>query len=238
MKKSLSIALGLALAASTSLAGNLITRSFLQVASDGPDTYSNGAPVVQGDLAYQIVFLKNGAAFAGLHADGSAADSENNTLLARLAATDTGSLAPTTLQYDVADFADGSFALVLVEPAESGRVRGCSLLSKASVNAISGMSAASEGGTQVAGGVKIDGSVPAPVITAFAAAAPSFDVAVQNIASVNDYAISSSPDLVNWTVGETRFHTVADAEAALTAAAEAAEGDAPARFFKIVAVGE
>ena len=54
--------------------------SYVMFSSEGPDTYADGTPVMDGEV-YALVWAKTGSAFAGFNADGTLVDATNNKLV-------------------------------------------------------------------------------------------------------------------------------------------------------------
>ncbi len=113
MKKILFVfgAFALAFAATAEL-DTLITFS-----TKGPDTYLDGKTVMDGEC-YALVWTKTGRTFAGLNADGTCVDPENNALVLAAPIAKDGKCPP--VMYVVkadkaAQYVDGSYGIYLLD---------------------------------------------------------------------------------------------------------------------------
>jgi len=104
-------AFALAFAATAEL-DTLITFS-----TKGPDTYLDGKTVMDGEC-YALVWTKTGSTFAGLNADGTCVDPENNALVLTAPIAKDGKCPP--VMYVVkadkaAQYVDGSYGIYLLD---------------------------------------------------------------------------------------------------------------------------
>lgn len=106
--------------ASASLFAVEANQFVVSVSSEGPDAYADGVVVAPGTAAYRVVFVNEGATFAGFLPDGTLVDSKNNQILSfpakALTANAKSGLDLLTFQY-AADsaYANGEFKLAFLD---------------------------------------------------------------------------------------------------------------------------
>lgn len=89
----------------------------IYVKTAGVDTYKDGTPVLDGEV-YALVWRPQGVAFAGICADGSLVDPENNTLLAMFPRARQGRLPVCSVQVPalaMATYRTGTFELHVLD---------------------------------------------------------------------------------------------------------------------------
>ena len=153
----------------------------LSFSTVGPDTYSDGTPVADGEC-YALVYTCEGAAFAGFAADGTCVDAEKSEVVLAAPVASAGRCPPTLFQVR-ADFAqsrtNGSWRVYLLDTRGADglptglldartpyRVNRWGAASAGSL--VGGLKTASAGGAQghVAGnGAVLPADTPHPVVT-------------------------------------------------------------------------
>lgn len=109
----------MALAAATTVFADRVTLSYFSL---GPDAYADGKAVLEGEY-YALVFVKDGATFAGFNANGTLVDPANSTVLemgpwAKAWASAGVGCAPHNIQperEDAAKYVDGSIRLYVLD---------------------------------------------------------------------------------------------------------------------------
>ena len=173
---------GLALGA---LAGDGLKLKF---SSTGPDKYADGTVVADGEV-YALVWVKDGASFAGIKADGSLVDTANNALMAAAPIAKNGRCPTVVYIVDEADAKEGgSYQVFLLDTRVStadaeGNVTTApaGLAKNGALKVVNGSAAVAEATTDLAS----TASAAAAGGSAMAPAAAPAEVPVPRIAAVN-----------------------------------------------------
>lgn len=110
----LSLLIGATAVATSALA---TTPTWIEVSTEGPDKYADGT-VVQDNEVYALIWVKSGATFEGLNADGTVVNADTSKVIWLLPRAKNGCCKEIlcTLKDEDADLAsEGSFALYLLD---------------------------------------------------------------------------------------------------------------------------
>lgn len=88
--------------------------TLITFSTKGPDTYADGSTVLDGET-YALVWVKDGATFAGFLADGSVADAENSACVITVPYAKDGCCPPICFQVSAGKYEGGSFAIYLLD---------------------------------------------------------------------------------------------------------------------------
>lgn len=256
MKKTIStIALMLAAAAVWAVnPGSELTLSF---STQGPDAYADGTPVAVGET-YLLVYVAQGAAFAGVQMDGTLVDPVNNKIATTSTAIRGAKCAFKAIQYPDGLFpSSGSWTIVLLDTRDEAGVPGGLVAASGSVAA--GQAAAS-GSTSLAalngpaaGGITASAAasvpagtvVPVPEITEVAVGGGKASLRIADFADNVIYQVETATDLSSWepAAGAARVQGKSaravlgkGGRAELPAEVPVSEGD-KVRFFRVIVPG-
>ena len=213
MKQTLSILLGVALAA-TAFGGDSLKELTLTLSTQGPDLYADGSAVKTGET-YLLVYVHAGATNAGVRTDGTLVDSVGNALATTGTAIDGSRCGFKAIQYPAALYpADGKWALVLLDTrdandnvgglvaGQSEVTAGINLRTAASNYGPVGMDvpATSGLGLKSAGKTVTPEGVPTPVIASVASKGNTVDIKIKDFSDKVSYEVEDCTDLAagNW----------------------------------------
>lgn len=249
MKKSISL-LTMLLIGMTSVAAGL-SQLTLSISTQGADYYADGTPVLVGER-YLLVYVNQGATFAGIKADGTLVDPEANKIVTDARAVEGAKCGFKAIQYPPEMYpAGGSFLIVLLDTRDNaGAVGGlvAQLGTSAAAQAAAGDSTALPA-IQVA---STSGGVPAlvtdtisarpavvakPVITSIKGQGESVEIKVGNVSADALYEVQSSSDLSagSWipAAGGIRLQLLTAGGDEVPATLTVPAGD-KVRFFRVV----
>ena len=209
----------------------------------GPDTYADGSVVRNGEC-YALVWVKSGAAFAGINADGTAVDAAANAIVA-ITAIATNGCCPTVGFQIPADrataYAGGTYSLCVLDTRGAngevlgldadGKVRavnGWGLVEDASVSVTAGGLAMKSGASvQSATESEVPETTPQPQIKSFRVENGYAYITVAQTVSYLKYNVSrgETPDAIGVEAGDVKC-------------GEAVQGDENGDVTIVVPVGE
>lgn len=204
MKKTLSLVSGLMLAASV-FGTDGLDQLTLAISTPGPDTYADGTSVLVGET-YLLVYVKQGATFAGLYTDGTLVDPANNTIATKAYAVDGSRCGYTPIQYPAAMFpGGGSWVVVVLDTRKADGTLG-GLVAGQGVSAATGAASAQSTRLNEVSGAKVAElktttqtqspvGTPAPEITAVQVNGDEVNVRFKNFKSGAMYRVESKTDL-------------------------------------------
>ncbi len=209
MKKTLSMLLGLSLAVSAFGADSL-SELTLSISTEGPDVYADGTPVLVGET-YLLVYVKAGAAFAGVQTDGALVDPVNNVKVTTSQAIEGAKCGFKAIQYPATLFpAGGSWVIVLLDTRTAdgtlgGLVAGHSAaVPAAKRTATSGLglgtvraAAASGSGLTSSAVPPAPTDTPAPVISAIEPKGTAVGLRIKNFTDKASYEVQTCTDLAS-----------------------------------------
>ena len=111
MKRLIPLFCAIALSAPVFAAQN---DSLITFSTKGPDTYADGTTVLDGE-SYALVWVKDGATFAGFLADGSVADPDNSASVITVPYAKDGRCPPICFQVSAGKYEGGTFAIYLLD---------------------------------------------------------------------------------------------------------------------------
>ena len=210
MKRFATLACALALAAPVFAAQNdaLITFS-----TQGPDTYGDGSTVLDGEY-YALVWVKDGAEFAGFQADGTVVDPDTSACLIAVPRAKDGHCRPVTFELSdalVQKYQGGSFGVWLLDTRIADGDGG---------TVVGGIAKSVNGYGQVATAASANGTVfaGAVTVTALSALPAGTPKPVIKAMEVKDGYVFIT---VEGTVPYLQYNVAADSTPALDAAEEA-----------------
>lgn len=252
MKKTISILTMLLLGINAVGAG--LSQLTLSMATEGPDSYADGTPVQVGE-SYLLVYVNEGAEFAGVKTDGTLVDSDANVVVLTSQAVEGSKCGFNAVQYPPELYpAGGSFLIVLLDTRKpSGDLGGLVVKSGASDAAaapsgdsvaLSSVSVASASGGAPAlvadTQSKAPEGVPAPAITSIKSGAQGVELTIGNVTATAVYEVQSATDLGSgaWVpaAGCTRLQLSAAGASELPATVEVPQSD-KVRFFRVIVPG-
>jgi len=243
--KKLSLLIGATAMAAVSFAA---TPTWVEFSSKGPDKYADGEFVQDGEI-YALVWVKAGAEFEGITADGKVVNAETSKLVAGARAKDRhcGTTFFTLAGEDAELASTGSFAVYLLdtrvratadaEPTvgavnTDGTVAAVNTYSEVAASVSAG--SAANASAPVAGGAVatvLPGNVPQPVVTSIKVAGGKVIVTVADTVPYVQYGISSGDKLDNMEKNElvTGVNGSPDGDITLIV-----DDPAENRFFKVI----
>lgn len=217
--KKLSLLIGATAMAAASFAA---TQTWVEFSSEGPDKYADGTVVQDGEI-YALVWIKAGAEFKGIKADGTVVDPETSKVVWLLPRAKNGRCEEIvcTLAGENAELAGkGSFAVYLLdtrvratadsENVTSGDASKLTVSDVSTVNTYDGISSAvAAGGTIKVVANSVTGAnaapsvlpddVPQPVVSSINVVGGKVVVTVSDTVPYVQYGISSGDRLDNMT---------------------------------------
>lgn len=201
MKSITTLFCALALAAPVFAAQN---DSLVTFSTKGPDTYGDGATVLDGEY-YALVWVKEGATFAGFQADGSVVDPDTSACLFALPIAKNGHCPYVTFELSaerVEQYKDGSFGIWLLDTRIADGLGGTKVGGIAkSVNGYGEVAtAASANGVASAGAVAITdlsalpADMPKPIIKAMDIKDGFVIITVEGTVPYLQYNVAASAD--------------------------------------------
>ena len=160
----------------------------LKFSSTGPDKYADGTVVMDGEV-YALVWVKEGASFAGIKADGSLVDTANNALMVAAPIAKNGRCPTVVFFVDEADAkTGGSYQVFLLDTrvsvadaAGNVKIAPAGVASDGSLKVVKSSAAVAEATTDLASTEK----AAAVSGDAMAAAAIPEDIPVPRISAVS-----------------------------------------------------
>lgn len=242
------------LLAGITVMGAGLSQLTLSMSTQGPDYYADGAPVLVGET-YLLVYVNEGAAFAGVKTDGTLVDDGVNKIVTESAAIAGSKCGFKAIQYPPELYpAGGSFVIVLLDTRKpAGDVGGLVVKSGAS----EGTAAASGDSTKLnsvsvagtSGGEPVlvastqstaPAGTPAPKITSIKGAGQNVELTIGDVSSAAVYEVQSTTDLKSgsWVAaaGCTRLQLSAEGETEVPATVAIPEND-KVRFFRVIVPG-
>jgi|GEM_PF-1323745 hypothetical protein len=214
MKQTLSILLGVALAA-TAFGGDSLKELTLTLSTQGPDRYADGSAVKTGET-YLLVYVHAGATNAGVRTDGTLVDSVGNEIATTGTAIDGSRCGFKAIQYPASLYPpEGKWALVLLDTrdandnvgglvaGQSEVTAGINLRTAANNNGPVGMDVPAQSGLGLksAGKTAVSlGTLP-PVIASVARKGNKVDIKIKDFSDTARYEVEDCTDLAanNWT---------------------------------------
>lgn len=214
MKQTLSILLGVALAA-TAFGGDSLKELTLTLSTQGPDLYADGSAVKTGET-YLLVYVHAGATNAGVRTDGTLVDSVGNEIATTGTAIDGSRCGFKAIQYPASLYpADGKWALVLLDTrdandnvgglvaGQSEVTAGINLRTAANNNGPVGMDVPAQSGLGLksAGKTAMSEGIPIPVIASVSSKGNTVDIKIKDFSTAANYEVEDCTDLAagNWT---------------------------------------
>ena len=144
--------------------------------SNGPDTYKDGRAVLDNEF-YALVWVKDGATFAGFAADGSLVDAENGKLLVSGPWAQDGRCRFVGLQIDAAEaaaYAKGAFQLYLLDTRNADGTTLAAVKSgvPSAVNGFAAVAETKGDGNGYSSSLSASGSIKVETVTALPPGAP------------------------------------------------------------------
>ena len=232
-----------------------LTQLTISISTEGPDYYADGTAVQVGET-YLLVYVKEGASFAGVNTDGSLVDAENNEIVTEALAVAGSKCGFKAIQYPPEMYPEGGqFVIVLLDTRNSsGAVGG--LVSQVGASEAEDAPAADSpklNSVKVAattgGGdpalvadtlSKAPADTPAPVISAMEGSGQDVSLTIGNVSETAVYEVQTTTDLKSgqWApaVGGARLQVSAAGETEVPATVEVPQSD-KVRFFRVVVPG-
>jgi len=208
MKQTLSILLGVALAA-TAFCGDSLPELTLTLSTQGPDLYADGSAVKTGET-YLLVYVHAGATNAGVRTDGTLVNSLDNEIATTGTAIDGSRCGFKAIQYPASLYpADGKWALVLLDTrdandnvgglvaGQSEVTAGINLRTAASYYGPVGMDVPAQSGIGLksAGKTAVSLGVPIPVIASIVSKGNTVDIKIKDFSDKARYEVEDCTDL-------------------------------------------
>jgi hypothetical protein len=208
MKQTLSILLGVALAA-TAFGGDSLKELTLTLSTQGPDRYADGSDVKTGET-YLLVYVHAGATNAGVRTDGTLVNPLDNEIATTGAAIDGYRCGFKAIQYPASLYPpEGKWALVLLDTRDAnGNVgglvvgqsevtAGVNLRSAANNNGPIGMDVKAQSGLGLtsAGETAVSLGTKPPVIASVARNGNKVDIKIKDFTDTASYEVQDCTDL-------------------------------------------
>ncbi|MFO7936566.1 MAG: hypothetical protein R6V06_03050 [Kiritimatiellia bacterium] len=242
------------------LAGMIVTGAGLSqltvsMTTEGPDYYADGSAVQVGET-YLLVYVEDGAAFAGVNTDGTLVDDENNEIVTQSQAVDGSKCGFKAIQYLPEMYPEGGqFLIVLLDTRDnSGVVGGLVAQVGAGVatdapasdaprlNAVSVASTTAGGEPALVADTlsRASAETPPPIITAMEDAGDGVSLTIANVSETAVYEVQTATDLSSgqWTqaAGGSRLQVATAGATEVPASVDVPQGD-KVRFFRVVVPG-
>lgn len=242
-------------ASATSLQNGLRQLTF-SFSTEGPDVYADGEPVQVGET-YLLVYVNQGASFAGVRSDGELVDPVNNRIACRAKAVAGSRCGFTAVQYAPELYPQGgSWVVVLLDTRDASGVVGglvaaqgatpaqdAASSSSVVLNAMHASSGTGGAPTVIASAASAaPADTPPPVIAGISQQADQVKIRIQNFTDRALYQVQSTDDLATGTwlpaVGGDRIQArPLDMQAGdLPVAVQVPKGDR-VRFFRVIVPG-
>ncbi len=253
MKKSISILTMLLLGMSAAAAG--LSQLTLSISTQGPDYYADGTAVQTGEK-YLLVYVSDGAVFAGIQPDGTLVDPVGNKIVTESVAVEGSKCEFKAIQYPPSLYpAGGDFLIVLLDTRNAAGVVG-GLVAQLGTSDASGaasgdstsLSSISLAATTASGAPALVASgiaaAPAgtqkPVITSLKGAGDAVELKVGNVSAAAVYEVQSTTDLSSgaWApvAGGARLQLSAGGGAEVPVTLQVPQSD-KVRFFRVIVPG-
>jgi hypothetical protein len=251
MKQTLSILLGVALAATAF--GDSLKQLTMTVSTDGPDLYADGSQVLPGET-YLLVYVDEGKTFDGVLADKRLVNTTNNYIALECPADAAGGRCGfQAVMYDAAQYGPkGEWALVLLDTRNANGVGGLvvnqSVVTKGvNLNAVEntmGPEAMDVSGSVLTASVvsKVAKDTPTPVIASLDPKGEQATIRIKEISAGAPYDVETTADLASnsWTVpaGGKSVQVLTHGVAGGSELEATVETDGNAKFFRVVIPGD
>jgi hypothetical protein len=251
MKKTLSMLLGVALAATAF--GQSLPQLTMTVSTDGPDHYADGTTLVLPGETYLLVYVNKDKTFDGVLADKRLVNTNDNRIALKCPADAAGGrCGELAIMYDVAQYdPEGSWALVLLDTRNSKGVGGLVVSQSLVTQGVnmrtventksSGMNVSGSGLTSSAPS-KVAADTPTPVIASLTPEGTEATIRIKDISAGASYNVESTTDLASnsWTVpkGGERVQALTHAAAGGSELEATVKTDGSAKFFRVVIPGD
>jgi len=209
MKKSISILTLLVLGISAMGAEAELSQLTLSISTQGPDYYADNTAVQVGEK-YLLVYVSDGATFAGLNSDGTLIDTVGNKIVTDAVAAEGAKCGFKAIQYPPAMYpASGTFIIVLLDTRDAegavgglvaqigtSEAKGAASGSSIALNSVSVPATKGDKPAMVASVTsKAPAGTPPPVITSVKGAGKSVELKVGNLSAGAVYEVQSRTDL-------------------------------------------
>ncbi len=222
----------------------------LKFSSTGPDKYADGSVVLDGEV-YALVWVKDGAQFGGINADGTLVDPTNNALLLAAPMARNGRCPTVVFIVDEKDAKEGgSYQVFLLDTRVSKAdaegnvttslaglssdgtpkaVKASALVAEASQNLADAVSAAAAGGAGMSA-ASLPANVPTPEISAFRVEGSKVIVEVTGTVPYLQYTVSGGKTPASIDQSDLASALNGDADGITLYVNDPAEN----RFFKVI----
>ncbi len=231
-----------------------LSQLTLSISTQGPDFYADNTAVQVGEK-YLLVYVSNGATFAGLNSDGTLVDAVGNQIVTDAVAVEGAKCGFKAIQYDPDMYLPGGdFIVVLLDTrdadgavgglvAQIGTSEGADAASENSIT-LNSISVAAKAGDDPAMVASTFALAPAgtqpPVITSLKGEGESVEIKVGNVRALTNYEVQSTTDLSagNWEAvsGGTRLQLSAEGGDEIPRTLAVPQDD-KVRFFRVIVLG-
>jgi hypothetical protein len=251
MKQTLSILLGVALAATAF--GDSLKQLTMTVSTDGPDLYADGSQVLPGET-YLLVYVNKDKTFGGVLADKRLVNTNDNRIALECPADKAGGRCGfQAIMYEAAQYgADGSWALVLLDTRNANGVGGLVVNQSVVTTGVNlntvkntmGPEAMDVSGSVLTASVvsKVAKDTPTPVIASLDPKGEQATIRIKEISAGAPYDVETTADLASnsWTVpeGGKSVQVLTHAVAGGSELEATVQTDGSAKFFRVVIPGD